>query len=334
MPNTATTAEPTAAELERTGSRLDAAGGLAANTVAAYESRLIQLDAWLSDRLLDDEALALHLAWLHAKGLCYSTANQTVCAVQWRAERAGDASPVGRKTRRRLVGFRRVDAGRRSQQVDGLSWEQAEAACRQAEACANVRGWRDAALIGVASDCLLRVSEVSALTVKDVSFMPDGSARLAVRRSKTDREGAGVIQFLGATNAVRLARWMEAESLTAGPLFRPIDRYGRVGKARLGPASVREAIKDRAAAAGVPGRISGHSPRVGSVQSLAEHDASFAQIMKDGRWKTAAMVALYLGSQDAAKSGVARLRHGATAGGRKKMKKVLAPPKEGVLGCH
>ena len=123
MPNTATNTEPTAAEIQRIASRLDAASGLAANTVAAYESRLVQLDAWLSDRPLDDEALALHLAWLHAKGLCYSTANQTVCAVQWRAERAGDASPVGRKTRRRLVGFRRVDAGRRSQQVDGLSWE-------------------------------------------------------------------------------------------------------------------------------------------------------------------------------------------------------------------
>ena len=210
-----------------------------------------------------------------------------------------------------------------------MSWDQAEAVCRQAEASGSLRGWRDAALIGAASDGLLRVSEVSALAVEDVSFLPDGSARLAVRRSKTDREGAGAVQFVGVPNAARLSRWIEAEKLTTGPLFRPIDGRGRVGAARLGSASVREAIKTRVAAAGVPGRISGHSLRVGAAQSLAEHDVSFAQIMKDGRWKTSAMVALYLGSQDAAKSGIARYRHGAAVGGEKKRKKCLQPRKEG-----
>lgn len=325
--------EPTEAEIECAAGLLDAASGLAANTVAAYQSRLAQLDAWLGARLLDDETLALHLAWLYAKGRRFSTANQTVCAVAWRAALAGAVSPVGPRTRRRLIGFRRVDALRPSRQVDGLSWDQAEAVCQQAEASGNVRGCRDAALIGAASDGLLRVSEVSALAVEDVAFMPDGSARLAVRRSKTDREGAGAVQFVGAANAGRLARWIAAEKLTTGPLFRPIDCRGRVGKARLGPASVREAIKGRAAAAGVPGRISGHSLRVGSAQSLAAHDASFAQIMKDGRWKTAAMVGLYLGSQDAAQSGIARHRHGAGAAGRENGKKCLHAGK-GVLGCQ
>ena len=105
MAHVVTNAEPTEAEIEHAAGRLDAAGGLAANTVAAYQSRLRQLDAWLGGRLLDDDALALHLAWLYAKGVRYSTANQTVCAAKWRAALAGTASPVGRRTRRRLNGF-------------------------------------------------------------------------------------------------------------------------------------------------------------------------------------------------------------------------------------
>lgn len=134
----------------------------------------------------------------------------------------------------------------------------------------GARGRRDAALIAVGSDALLRVSEVSAIEVEDVTFEDDGSARLLVPRSKTDQRGRGALLFLGPRTATLICEWMEeAASIKTGALFRPIHRCGVVASRRMGPASVRRVIVDRARAAGIRGRVSGHSLRVGCVQSLA-----------------------------------------------------------------
>ncbi|MCY3838006.1 MAG: hypothetical protein OXH09_05055, partial [Gammaproteobacteria bacterium] len=43
-----------------------------------------------------------------------------------------------------------------------------------------------------ASDALLRVAEVSGLNVDDATFLPDGTARIRIRRGKTDQRGSPV----------------------------------------------------------------------------------------------------------------------------------------------
>ncbi len=48
---------------------------------------------------------------------------------------------------------------------------------------------RDAAILAVASDALLRVGEVAALQVDDIAFEADGSGIVTIRSSKTDQEG-------------------------------------------------------------------------------------------------------------------------------------------------
>ncbi len=68
-----------------------------------------------------------------------------------------------------------------------------------AEAGGDPRGVRDAALVGVASHALLRVSEVSRLDVEDVSRQRDGTALLKIRRSKTDQYGEGAILLSSRT---------------------------------------------------------------------------------------------------------------------------------------
>ena len=49
----------------------------------------------------------------------------------------------------------------------------------------------------VMSDAMLRVSELCALVVEDVTFEPDGSGRLIIGFSKSDQEGKGAVQYLG-----------------------------------------------------------------------------------------------------------------------------------------
>ncbi len=50
-------------------------------------------------------------------------------------------------------------------------------------------------------------------------------------------------------------------------------------------------IKYRSAADGVEGRVSGHSLRVSSAQSLATAGASLVEMQQGGRWKPPAMPA-------------------------------------------
>ena len=81
-------------------------------------------------------------------------------------------------------------------QMVGVRWEQAEAAAAVAESSGgSVRGLRDAALLAVMSDGLLRVSEAAALEAADLEG--EGPNTLTIRRSKTDQEGAGAVQYIG-----------------------------------------------------------------------------------------------------------------------------------------
>ena len=69
---------------------------------------------------------------------------------------------------------------------------------------ARRRGQVNIALLSVHRDGLLRRSEAAALRWGDVEIREDGSALLHVRRSKTDQEGEGAVQYIGweATEAL------------------------------------------------------------------------------------------------------------------------------------
>ena len=159
-----------------------------------------------------------------------------------------------------------------------------------------------------------------------MTFLADGTARIRIRRSKSDQRGRGAVQYLRARTANRLRTWMSAGRIGSGALFRAVDRWGRVSERRLGPDSVRAAIKRRAKEAGIEGRVSGHSLRIGSAQELAERGTSLAELQKEGRWKDPSMPALYIRNQEASRGAVARLRGGRRDGGgaAKKSKKALA----------
>ncbi len=79
-----------------------------------------------------------------------------------------------------------------------------------------------AALVGVASHALLRVSEVSGLDVEDLAFQRDGSALVSIRRSKTDQYGEGAVLHVCRDAVGRLKRWMAMAGIESGPLFRPV----------------------------------------------------------------------------------------------------------------
>lgn len=73
--------------------------------------------------------------------------------------------------------------------VKGIKWSHADTVA--ANGGNSPAGLRDAALVSLMSDALLRVSEAAALLVEDIEEAEDGSGRLTIRHSKTDQEGVG-----------------------------------------------------------------------------------------------------------------------------------------------
>ncbi len=281
---------------------------LAPGTRYTYDRALLSLDGWLEGRPLTDDSLADYLGALFDRGLAPASAATAVAAVQDRARRQGEAPPAGERTAAALSAYRRDGAGRGPGQVRGISWEESDRMADLAEAGGSARGLRDALLIRIMSDCLLRVSEAEALDIADLAFPSEGLL-VAVRRSKTDQEGRGTVLF-GGPDTARLAReWLAAAGTDGGPLFRPVNKAGRVAGSRLSARSMRDIVKQRAADAGIEGRVSGHSLRVGSAQSLRDRGATTTDLMDAGRWSRVETMAGYVRTQDAAFGPVARLRY-------------------------
>ena len=92
-----------------------------------------------------------------------------------------------------------------------------------ASCASDVVGLRDAALISLAYDAGLRVSELVATTVGDVRQVGDGSGRLDIAHSKTDQLGEGALAWLSGETMARLSAWLLASGIVEGPVFRRIN---------------------------------------------------------------------------------------------------------------
>ena len=282
-----------------------AKASMSGNTRRAYETALRGFEG--SGNPETDAGVAAYLGGLYGEGHSAAVAAMAVAALRFRAKLNSRPSPVGAASERVLAGFRRLAAERGRGRVAGVRWEQADRAAALAEGDGDLAGLRDAAIVAVASDALLRVSEIEALDIGDVN---PAEQTVLIRRSKTDQEGEGAVQFLGEPTVARVRAWLAGAGLTEGPLFRPLFRSGRLREGRLTERSIRRIIIRRAREAGVEGRISGHSLRVGSAQSLATAGASLVEMQLAGRWQSPVMPGRYAQGQLAKLGAVARLRYG------------------------
>ena len=289
-------------------------GSVSENTKRVYLSQLRRLDAWLNGRPLKDATLAEYVGWLYESGVAAATPTQAIAACRFEARMAGTDDPCGALTKRALAGFRR-DAGvqqRGRGQAFGISAQQAaRMAALAAEDGTSIRGLRDAAIIAVMSDAMLRVSEAADLRAEDVSENEDGSGRLTIRQAKTDPNGEGSKLYLGPEALRRFRVWLDAAGIRQGQAFRQVRRGGHVQAGGLTPNTVRLIVKHWAAAVGIEGeRVSGQSLRVGMAQTLAAAGASVVEMQQAGRWKSPQMPAHYARGERAGRNAVARLVHG------------------------
>ena len=151
------------------------------NTLKAYEHATRRLEDWLDDRTLNDAVLAEYIRFLHTAGKSTATINLLLSAVKWMAEYHGIEDVAGAVTKRTWSDIRGVDSPREQRQTNGLTWTEVERMCAVAKSSETVAGLRDAAMISLMSDCLLRISEAVAVDVEDI-----GEEGLRIHRTERD----------------------------------------------------------------------------------------------------------------------------------------------------
>ena len=279
---------------------------LAPSTVETYRLAMQQLEKWLDGRVLDDNLLATYITGLHQDGKSPATISKIVAAVKWTTKNQGEGI-LFEITDKALAGIRRKGKGRGRGQVDGITWEEVDRICALAEAEGTVAGLRDSAMIRLMSDCLLRISEVVAADVEDVN------SALRIRQSKTNPGTAGipdVTLYIGEPTQEAIKRYCEAANITKGPLFRWVRSGDNIASDRITIDGVRKIIKRRAREAGIEGKISGHSLRIGSAISLAQAGASVVNMQVAGRWKSPQMPAHYARAELIEQGAIARFKYG------------------------
>ena len=277
---------------------------IAPSTLKRYGKLSRRLETWLDGQAVTDELLSAYITELHSEGKSPATISQAVAAVKWQAKN-NDLEIVGALTTRTLGGIRRAGKDRGRGQVDGVERDEMLRIVAFAESDKTIVGLRDAALIRLMSDCLLRISEAVAVNVEDMK-----DKTLIVRSSKTDQEGRGEMLYVGVPTLKLIDRYCTSADIQSGALFRRIRRGDNITGERLTDVSARRIIKARSQAAGVEGFISGHSLRVGSAVSLAQAGASVVEMQNAGRWKSPTMPAHYAKAEIAARGAVARFFYG------------------------
>jgi integrase len=272
-----------------------------ANTLRAYRSDWEDFSTWCNSHgvpFLPAEAdtVALYVSDL-ASTAKPSTIGRRLSAISVAHQAAGHSSPTrSLLVRDTFAGIRRTVGTAQDKKSPVRVNHLREAAGQLGDSLQEVRD-KAVVLFGYAG--AFRRSELVALNVEDVKFSIEG-AKVTLRRSKTDQEGKGTVKGIGygsksSTCPVRaLQAWIGAAGITSGPIFRAVNKGGKVSPTRLSDKAVSLIVKRIAPKLGLDSEdVSGHSLRAGFVTDQYAKGTAETVIMHHTGHKSRTVMAGY-----------------------------------------
>jgi site-specific recombinase XerD len=272
------------------------------NTIRAYRADWTHFEGWCQSHGQASLPATADTVALYVTALADThkpaTITRRISAISQAHQIAGMEAPTGAaKVRLVMAGIRRMkgtaQTGKTPILVDDLRR-------MLAGLPGNLLGVRDRVLLLIGFCGAFRRSELVALDAADVAVTREGLV-VTIRRSKTDQEAEG--RKIGIPYASHLETcpvrsfqdWLEKSGITEGPLFRPIDRFGKMASIRLSAGAVADIVKKYVAAVGLDAReFAGHSLRSGLATSAAAAGASERSIMNQTGHRSTAMVRRYI----------------------------------------
>jgi site-specific recombinase XerD len=314
MPTTeiTTTTAPAETALSELRSLADDAASYAVASKAKSTRRAYRKDwaafcAWCASHALESlparpEAVATYASYMVREGLGVSSVARAMAAVSQAHQMAGHESPTKTAPVRETIrGIRRTLGVAPDQKAAATL---VELRAMVGTTVATAMGVRDRALLLVGFSGAFRRSELVALDVADLDFSERG-VLVTVRRSKTDQEGEGMVKAIPfALDAemcpvLALRTWLEATGISAGAVFRTVDRWGHVS-GRMSDRGVARAVQRAARLAGLDAtRFAGHSLRAGFATSAILAGRDEADVMRQTGHRSVAVFRGYVRVADA-----------------------------------
>ena len=284
---------PTPTKITAVTELMDKARALAAQskspaTIRAYRSVWKKFEAWCDARDVTSlpatpEVVALYVAD-QGDHLKVATIEKHLAAISQIHKMAGHHSPCQDQSVRMVMAGLRRTKGMAPQKKASLSVDNLKQMVSSLPD--TMVGKRDRALLLIGYIGGLRRSEIAALDIESLTFVPEGIL-LHLRRSKTDQDGRGrqlaiPMGKYPETCPVRAVRsWLSESRISSGALFTRLDPARQTEQQRLSAHSVGQVVKLAAAQAGLdPDAVGGHSLRRGFATSAARAGASERSIAR------------------------------------------------------
>lgn len=272
-------------------------------TVRLYDREWRRFVAWCSAKNqkplpADPNVVTLYVTDL-ARTLSVASINVAVAAISQAHQVAGIDSPTHTST------FRNVWRGIRRTLGVAAKTQKTPTTTDVVKSMIEVMpegliGVRDHTILLFAFATAMRRSEIVDTDVSSVRFVERG-LEVTVAKSKTDQEGVGHVIAVPFGNSERtcpvraLRRWLQASEITEGPLFRSVDRHGRLSDSRLDSGSVGRIVKRLAERTGRdPKQFGGHSTRAGFITSAATNGASERSIAEISNHRSVQVLRSYV----------------------------------------
>jgi integrase len=270
--------------------------GIAPATRRAYKADLEHFRAWGGDIPTTDLQLAAYLAE-QAAILKVATLTRRLAAISIAHKAQRLPSPVSSPLVRATMRGVRREHGAAQRQAKPLLREDLFVVLGGMGH--RIKDLRDRALLLIGFAGGLRRSELVAIDLIDFERVREGIV-LTIRRSKTDQDGVGRrigVPFgrtiLCPVSALEI--WVNAARVVDGPVFRPVDRHGRVSASRLSGEAASLIVRHRMATAGFdPAGYSGHSLRAGFATSATRAGVSTFKIRQQTGHASDAMLSRYI----------------------------------------
>lgn len=251
-------------------------------TVRAYRSAWRQFENWCHDKgthplPATPELVAVYVAD-RGDHLSVATLEKHLAAISQIHKMGGHNSPCQAEAVRLVMAGLRRSKGTAPSKKSPLSVDNIRQMVTSLPD--SLVGIRDRAILLLGFVGGFRRSEIAALNIDDLAFVPEGILVRLVR-GKTDQEGRGrqVAIPVGSqleSCPVRAVRtWLNESGIDTGPLFVRLDPATVGTGERLSPYSVAQVVKRAAGRAGLdPAAVGGHSLRRGFATAAARAGAS------------------------------------------------------------
>ena len=263
------------------------------NTRRAYAGAWGRFTRWCEGRCeplpADPYDVAEYLAHLMAAGKAVQTIQSARAAIRSMHMDMEHPDPTTTAVVRETMSGAARAAPRQPRQAPALDADAWRAVRGVLEASDDPADRQTLALLAVMRCGMLRRSEATSLLWEDYGE-GRGCATVLLRRSKTDQEGEGHVVWLSPL-AREYVRALPREDVRIFPLA------DRTAARRIRRACER---------AGLRGRFSGHSPRIGMACDLATGGASLVELQQAGRWTSPKMPGRYTRRIMASRNPVAR----------------------------